>query len=345
MELNDKYNHRYLRTEYNQAVQSAQMASKWADFERDKEFINLQYRTANDERVRASHRVLHGVTLPVDDKFWQQYTPPNGWGCRCTVVAVPKDDPDFPVRDAQGSTINGKEVFPTPAYEIFETNTAKDRKVFPDKHPYLPKGCGNCKYKDGIGLAWQPNRIWCRACDAIRECFQKMEKENTPTLRRPTVAEKQASYSKPLNEQFTKEGNILIHELRDKNAMDYERVSNAAKLLAPEGRVLVMPEIHRSESAVRQRFGLPDKSNPDLKVGNEWVDVKSPFSIETLSSNACDAQKQGAIACITDDMCILKVADLDKYARYVFRSQGYHQDKVYFIIDGVLYKYNRQDLK
>ena len=165
--LNQEYNHRYLRTEYNQAVQSAQMASKWADFERDKEFINLQYRTDNDERVRASHRVLHGVTLPVDDKFWQQYTPPNGWGCRCTVVAVPKDDPDFPVRDAQGSTINGKEVFPTPAYEIFKTNTAKAKKVFPDKHPYLPKGCGNC---GKTLLAYNPNRLICKACVAIKKC-------------------------------------------------------------------------------------------------------------------------------------------------------------------------------
>ena len=168
--LNDQYNHQYLKTEYNQAVQSAQMASKWADFERDKEFINLQYRTANDERVRASHRVLHGVTLPVDDKFWQQYTPPNGWGCRCTVVAVPKEDPDYPVRDAQGSTINGKEVFPTPAYEIFKTNTAKDRKVFPDKHPYLPKGCGNC---GKTLLAYNPRNPFCKACVAIKECKEK----------------------------------------------------------------------------------------------------------------------------------------------------------------------------
>ena len=169
-QINQEYNHRYLRTEYNQAVQSAQMASKWADFERDKEHINLQYRTANDERVRASHRVLHGVTLPVDDKFWEQYTPPNGWGCRCTVVAVPNDDPDFPVRDAQGSTINGKEVFPTPAYEIFKTNTAKAKKVFPDKHPYLPKGCGNC---GKTLLAYNPNSIKCKACSLIKRLLKK----------------------------------------------------------------------------------------------------------------------------------------------------------------------------
>ena len=168
--LNKDYNHTYLRTEYNQAVQSAQMASKWADFERDKAHINLQYRTANDERVRASHRILHGVTLPVDDKFWQQYTPPNGWGCRCTVVAVPKDDADYPVKDVHGSTIDGKEVFPTPAYEIFKTNTAKDKKLFPDKHPYLPKGCGNC---GKTLLAYNPNSIKCKACGVIKRLLKK----------------------------------------------------------------------------------------------------------------------------------------------------------------------------
>lgn len=174
--LNKDYNHTYLRTEYNQAVQAAQMASKWADFERDKDFINLQYRTANDERVRASHRILHGVTLPVDDKFWQQYTPPNGWGCRCTVVAVPKEDPDFPVRDAQGSTINGKEVFPTPAYEIFKTNTAKAKKVFPDKHPYLPKSCNTCPLNKGKKLAESGRKGDCTHCENTRSLKEKVQK-------------------------------------------------------------------------------------------------------------------------------------------------------------------------
>ena len=170
--LNKDYNHTYLRTEYNQAVQAAQMASKWADFERDKDFINLQYRTANDERVRASHRILHGVTLPVDDKFWQQYTPPNGWGCRCTVVAVPKDDADYPVKDVHGSTIDGKEVFPTPAYEIFKTNTAKDRKVFPDKHPYLPKSCATCPLNTEKTLSRKDVKRDCSICDTRKKHFE-----------------------------------------------------------------------------------------------------------------------------------------------------------------------------
>ena len=166
--LNDKYNHRYLRTEYNQALQAAQMAAKWADFERNKDFINLQYRTANDERVRASHRILHGTTLPVDDKFWKQYTPPNGWGCRCTVVAVPKDD--YPTQDSHGSIAKAETCFKTPKEKMFKENLAEKKKLFPSKHPYLPKGCGNC---GKTLLAYNPNRLICKACSAIRKVFKR----------------------------------------------------------------------------------------------------------------------------------------------------------------------------
>lgn len=169
-QINQEYNHRYLRTEYNQAVQSAQMASKWADFERDKAHINLQYRTADDERVRASHRVLHGVTLPVDDEFWRHYFPPNGWGCRCTVIAVPKDDPDFPVQDFHGSKAEKETVFPTAASRIFRYNPGATRELFPPQHPYLPKGCGNC---GKTLLAYNPRNPLCKACVAIEECKEK----------------------------------------------------------------------------------------------------------------------------------------------------------------------------
>ena len=165
--LNATYNHAYLRSEYNQAVQAAQMAGKWQDFEKHKDSVNLQYRTANDERVRASHRILHGTTLPVDDPFWDKYTPPNGWNCRCTVVKVLKED--YPESDPQGSTANAESCFKTPKDSIFKTNPGKTLKLFPEKHPYLPKGCGNCKYKGGkLSLSgYDPNRPFCQVCQSI----------------------------------------------------------------------------------------------------------------------------------------------------------------------------------
>lgn len=54
----------------------------------NKQLWGYKYVTMRDERVRDSHRPLHGVTLPKEDPFWRTYYPPNGHRCRC--VAVPR---------------------------------------------------------------------------------------------------------------------------------------------------------------------------------------------------------------------------------------------------------------
>nr|MCR4558626.1 phage head morphogenesis protein [Bacteroidales bacterium] len=171
--INAEYNHNFLRSEYNQAVQSAQIAAKWHDVQSRKDLVNLQYRTANDERVRAEHRRLHGVTLPVDDPFWKQFTPPLGWNCRCTIVEVLKDD--YPESDSMGSIATATQITDKPKDKIFRFNPGIEKAVFPKKHPYLPKGCGECG--KGVGsknLAYDPNSVWCQACKAIAECERKL---------------------------------------------------------------------------------------------------------------------------------------------------------------------------
>lgn len=79
--INDSYNKLYLRTEYNFAHASAQMASRWKAFEKDGDRYYLQYRTVGDSRVRESHRKLHNITLKIDSPFWDKYFPPNGFNC------------------------------------------------------------------------------------------------------------------------------------------------------------------------------------------------------------------------------------------------------------------------
>lgn len=37
--------------------------------------------------MRAEHRELDGIILAQDDKRWKEIYPPNGWNCRCYVVA------------------------------------------------------------------------------------------------------------------------------------------------------------------------------------------------------------------------------------------------------------------
>lgn len=132
--INAKYNRNYLYAEYNHAVTSSQMASKWHDFERDAYRYNLQYRTADDERVRAEHQRLHNITLPPSDPFWASFLPPNGWNCRCTVVQVRKGR--YPESDSQQATQIGEEITDEPKKRIFRFNPGKELKIFPEKHPY-----------------------------------------------------------------------------------------------------------------------------------------------------------------------------------------------------------------
>ncbi len=40
-----------------------------------------------DDRTRPAHRALHGVIMPADDPFWDEHYPPDGFNCRCTVIA------------------------------------------------------------------------------------------------------------------------------------------------------------------------------------------------------------------------------------------------------------------
>jgi SPP1 gp7 family putative phage head morphogenesis protein len=131
-----EYNRSYLEAEYIFATQSAQMASRWNEYETDGDRYNLQYRTAGDERVRKSHQLLHNTTLSPSDPFWNDYFPPNGWRCRCTAVQVRKSKyPESDGTQAVHLGVNATEG----KNNIFRFNPGKQQVIFPEHHPYLKK--------------------------------------------------------------------------------------------------------------------------------------------------------------------------------------------------------------
>lgn len=85
--INLRYNGNYLETEYTTARNAAEHARKWQEYQEDKKlFPNLKYMTVSDDRVRDEHQVLHGIIKPLNDPFWDNYYPPNGFNCRCYTV-------------------------------------------------------------------------------------------------------------------------------------------------------------------------------------------------------------------------------------------------------------------
>ena len=106
----------------------------------------LQYRTAHDEKVRATHAALHNTTLPPDDPFWDEYYPPLGWNCRCTVVQVRRGK--YPASDSSTSIANGRAA--TEKTPSFRFNPGKQRKCFPDNVSYLKHAGQNRKEREKV---------------------------------------------------------------------------------------------------------------------------------------------------------------------------------------------------
>lgn len=160
--------------------------------------------------------------------------------------------------------------------------------------------------------------------------------------------EKHRIYTAPLESQFEGVGydtvfSVKKHILKSEYAEDYERVLKVAIAYSDEAEVLIMPEIHASETEIRQRLGIPTKNkNPDLKVGEQWVDVKSPLSRDKIVTNANKASSQGAIVCFTDDF--IDFRNMENIAKNVLAHDEYHFDEVHFYSGGALYKYNSQGL-
>ena len=77
---------RRLRTIYRANLRSARAAGQWERIQRTKNALPyLEYRLGPSEKHRAHHEDKEGLILHVDDPFWQQWFPPNGWGCKCWV--------------------------------------------------------------------------------------------------------------------------------------------------------------------------------------------------------------------------------------------------------------------
>lgn len=180
--IDKTYNANYLRAEYNFVQASAQMAAKWENFMRDGDRYNLQYRTAGDKKVRPTHAALNRVTLPITDTFWEEFYPPNGWNCRCTVMQVLKDK--YPVTPHNEAMALGEEATGKDTKGIFHFNPGIEQKTVPDYNPYTIRRCRDCDIAKGkLKLDFLPSNLLCDGCRYIHECYNNLEKSKSRVLK------------------------------------------------------------------------------------------------------------------------------------------------------------------
>ena len=80
---------RRLNTIYRVNMQSAYSAAR---YQRMRDNVDnrpyWQYSAVGDERTRPAHLALNGKIYRYDDPFWTTFYPPNGFNCRCSVIAL-----------------------------------------------------------------------------------------------------------------------------------------------------------------------------------------------------------------------------------------------------------------
>ncbi len=238
--IDETYNRNWLRSEYNFAGASAQMAAKWERFEEDGDDYYLQYRTANDGAVRPEHAALHGVTLPLSDSFWDTYYPPNGWNCRCTVAQVRKSK--YEATPHEEAMSKGAEALAKDTKGMFRFNPGKQKSAFPAYNPYTISRCSTCdksKFKLAANI---PDNQLCAACSVISKCAADVTKSRAAILRTHYLHEMEPLLKQrvtvdgnghPMSVGFTKIGNKhLYSDTFLRSGFKKEDLAHLDKLLA-----------------------------------------------------------------------------------------------------------------
>lgn len=147
-----------LETIYRVNLQTAYMAGRFQE-----QLANVddrpywRYVAILDGRTRPSHRAMDGKVFRYDDPFWASFYPPNGWRCRCRVVALAGRDlgNGKQVESSAGKlgqvmrpvSASSDELRPVATYRSTDPDTGKEIKVSPDV---------GWSYNPGAA-AWQPD--------------------------------------------------------------------------------------------------------------------------------------------------------------------------------------------
>ena len=296
--INDKHVGRYLKAEYEHAVASAQMASKWVDIERNQPKL-LEYDAVMAQGTSQICSRLNGTRLPVSHPFWNRYYPPNHFGCRSTV------------RELYSGVATVENKIPTADIQpLFQTNLAKDGLVYPKGHSYfkeMPK-------------------------DVIIKLNSKAKILAKQSVYESPIEEQFDTIYKSKNGGIVKQHKLHLPKPND-TADDYKDIIETAKVFANEGKTVeILPEIHASEKDARALIlkGLKHKSsNPDFKIEGVYMDLKRALKHNTVH-HAIDASNKGSIPIILIQE-ELDSKELEEITRLIFGDKYFIKDEVYLI--------------
>ena len=139
--IGDVWNDAWLKTEFDTATLVGEAATNFHNLMEDVEtFPYWEYKTVGDNAVREEHAKLEGLILPANHPAWAKLFPPNGWNCRCYVVARMASevaDVDFAAMEARADTYFASDQFAKAASQGFGVNRSVTGEVFTANQQYI----------------------------------------------------------------------------------------------------------------------------------------------------------------------------------------------------------------
>lgn len=200
----------WLRTEYDTAVIRAHAAADWQEFERNKDiFPNLRWMPTTSPHPESSHRQYWktGLTLPVDDPFWNEHHPGDRWNCKCSLEAT--DEPvNRPV-----------DLEPTQPQRGLENNPGKDGHTFSDTHPYFPQSCASCPVRGADGFT---NNLKAFFRNAKKDCY-RCAKINNAIQQMPNLTDAKSLIDNVANDMVARKIAYKIYSFNDNELSKLKR--------------------------------------------------------------------------------------------------------------------------
>ena len=274
--INNHYNKAWLRTEYDTAVLRAQMGADWKMFQRDADVLpNLRWMPTTSVSPRDEHKVFwsQGLTLPIDDKFWNKHRPGDQWNCKCWLEqtdaepTAPEDMPDSADMPEPKAGLRG--------------NPAKTKEIFSQDHPHFPNKCATCHLNTDGKVHGVKNLKTVKDSDATKgDCDKcKMANNCLANLNNQVFREK-AKFN--VVKRYKSGGQILVSELVCKKDSDYKKLMQIARHFAKKGsKVELTPRMTRPPRTkyisyyidlLSYKGGRYANKCPDLRIDGVWYE-------------------------------------------------------------------------
>lgn len=272
---------RRLRTIYQTNVQTAYMAGRYKRYvanAADRPY--WRYVAIMDGRTRPAHAALNGKVFRWDDPIWKVIWPPNGWGCRCRVVALTQAEFDalgLPLEDGSDMVFESE----VPINRDGDMVTVKGVR-------YTEAGGKQRIFRPDPGWDYNPGEAWARFdrngavpdCDwggiadfaegQGKTCLAGIPAQKTwKGYGRPAIAEVPAQYRLPMPPLLERATDRATALNMLSTALGLSDKSPLRVVKTPAGEVSLrhewLPHIVEKESDARERYAnfiLPTLESP-----------------------------------------------------------------------------------